>query len=430
MVILALLFLMVVLQPAAFAGDFVTGDVLVALTDGSIQVRTANGTLKSTLVGPIQAPAKGMTFDPEGNLLVTYWYSQGWTSGNTVLKFRPDGSYAGTYGSSYNCNPTGIVTGKGKNGFVYVGQADCGGDIMKIDVQGNVVDVFDVAIENYGARWIDLAPDGCTIYYTSAGKNVYRYDVCGGTQLPNFNAAPLTETDADGLGLRVMPDGGMIVSATYDIRRLDASGNQVALYDAAGDNGFAAVSLDPDGTSFWSSSYQTSSVYKFDIATGQILMSFNSGVQGAGAKGVFVVPEFPGCMRGDGAFRASDGTTARHSFHLDCHEHHEDTGLQITWGRDSSFDLATVTSVACYDDSRIEPEGRSARLNTIMMTGTGTYNGVAGATISAVFTDAGTRGQNDGVQITIKDAQGNVVFHAGPTTLIQGNHLALGHPRL
>src|SRR5205809_5625805 len=41
---------------------------------------------------------------------------------------------------------------------------------------------FVVAPENQGAFWIDLAPDGCTIYYTSYGPNVKRFDVCAGVQ--------------------------------------------------------------------------------------------------------------------------------------------------------------------------------------------------------------------------------------------------------
>lgn len=55
----------------------------------------------------------------------------------------------------------------------------------------------------------------------------------------------------------------------------------------------------------------------------------------------------------------------------------------------------------------------------MIVSGTGTYNGRPGATITAVFSDAGTSG--DGVQITIKDSQGRLVLEVAPTTLTFGN---------
>src|SRR5438128_2661671 len=91
------------------SSGFEPGDILVALTNGTVQVRAADGTLQSTLSGPIQGPAKGIAFDAEGNLFVSYWWTPDRSSGNTVAKFRPDGSYAGVFGSRYFCNPAGIV---------------------------------------------------------------------------------------------------------------------------------------------------------------------------------------------------------------------------------------------------------------------------------------------------------------------------------
>jgi hypothetical protein len=57
----------------------------------------------------------------------------------------------------------------------------------------------------------------------------------------------------------------------------DSAGGVVDTYDVDGENNWFALNLDPDGTSFWSADFITSNVYKFDIATGDVLDSFNTG---------------------------------------------------------------------------------------------------------------------------------------------------------
>src|SRR4051812_10184505 len=109
---IAALVLQCALTLNTFASGYSKGDILVALTDGTVQVRAADGTLKTTLISPNHAPAKGLAFNASGDLLVSYWWNESQTSGNTVAKFRPDGSYAGSFGSGYFCNPSGIVVDK------------------------------------------------------------------------------------------------------------------------------------------------------------------------------------------------------------------------------------------------------------------------------------------------------------------------------
>jgi len=179
------LFLFLAFAPTVSAAGYSPGDILVALTNGTVQVRAADGTLRTTLSGPVQGQAKGLALDAAGNLFVSYWWTSDLTSGNTVVKFSPDGSFVGVFGSGYYCNPSGIVIDK--NGNVFVGEADCSGDILKFDAAGNMLEIFDPSIEQRGARWLDLASDGCTMYYTSAGKFIGRYNVCTGTQLSTFN---------------------------------------------------------------------------------------------------------------------------------------------------------------------------------------------------------------------------------------------------
>src|SRR3989475_7916804 len=56
----------------------------------------------------------------------------------------------------------------------YVGQAHCTGAILKLSPGSPSIE-YTVAAENAGSFWIDLAPDGCTIFYTSWGPDVKRF---------------------------------------------------------------------------------------------------------------------------------------------------------------------------------------------------------------------------------------------------------------
>jgi hypothetical protein len=129
-------------------GTFATGDVLISLSDGSIQWRDPAGTLKTTLTSDIRGQAKGMAFDASGNLYVAYWWTEDRSSGNTVGKFGPDGTFLGQFGSSYFCNPTSLAFDRAGN--MYVGQTDCDADILKFNSSGALMASFDVAAQNSG----------------------------------------------------------------------------------------------------------------------------------------------------------------------------------------------------------------------------------------------------------------------------------------
>ena len=61
-----------------------------------------------------------------------------------------------------NCNPTSLARDSAA-GNLFVGQADCSGDVLKFSPSGALLANFRVAAENHGAEWIDLAPDNCTL---------------------------------------------------------------------------------------------------------------------------------------------------------------------------------------------------------------------------------------------------------------------------
>jgi len=265
---------------------FAPGDVLVSLRSGQVQWWSASGTLNGILVNAIPGKAEGMGFDAAGNLYVTHYcadLSICWT-GNTVEKFTPGGVSLGAFGSGYDCNPYTVAFDRA--GRAYIGQADCSGDIRVFDASGAYLVSFDVSPENRGSARIDLASDGCTMFYTSQGPNVKRYDVCSGQQLPDFNTAPIPGEYMN--ALRILPDGGVLVAAASMIARLSASGAVVQTYDVPGEQDlWLGLDLVGDGT-FWASNYGSSNVVRFDLATGTVLSSFNTGTPTTTVKDVLV----------------------------------------------------------------------------------------------------------------------------------------------
>lgn len=169
-----------------------------------------------------------------------------------------------------------------------MGQADCTGDILKFDPAGNRIASFDVAVGNQGTDHIDLAADGCTMFYASRTRDIFRFDVCTNAQLAHFNAQPLPGEAA--FHLRTLPDGGVVVADAHVIVRLDAGGNQVRLYWVPGEpNYWGGLDVGGDGT-FWATNAVTGNVYKFDLETGAVLNVFNTGTGPWTTAGVAVKP--------------------------------------------------------------------------------------------------------------------------------------------
>ena len=253
---------------------FSRGDIFVSIETGTVQWRRATGALVRSLVGVVQGYAEGMGFDAAGNLYVTRWRLEvnPGATGNTTEVFNVNGQAAGTYGSGYDCDPHAVVFDAA--GIGYVGQAGCAGGVLRFAAGQSPV-LLPAAPDNAGVFWIDLGADGCTLFYTSWGPNVQRYDACARVQRSNFNKAPLPGGEAH--DLRVLPDGGGLVSSGEVIARLDASGTLLRTYQVGGESApWTGLDLVGDG-SFWAGNYESSNVYRFDLATGTVLSAFNTG---------------------------------------------------------------------------------------------------------------------------------------------------------
>ena len=277
---------------------FQRGDILVSMSDGIVQWRRQDWTLVEIITSPTNGQAKGMAFDASGNLFVTHYYGSDY-SGNGVEKFDRNGNLIGLFGSGYDCNPSSIVFDRAGN--AYVGHADCGGDIFKFDPQGNRLAQYNVTAENRGAGHVVLDPDQCTMYYTSQGSYVKRFNVCTFTQLADFNSTPLPGALGGAHQFALLPGGGMLVANFGVIARLDASGNLVRTFDAPADSHcWLGMALDLDGTSFWGTNWCGSSATRFDMATGNVIESHVIDDLGFTVKQIMVVAGQPSIVPAPG----------------------------------------------------------------------------------------------------------------------------------
>jgi hypothetical protein len=263
---------------------FPSGAVFVSIRNGLVQEWSPFGTLERTLDTGKGANVltAGLALDPAGNLYAADFNAQ------DVTKFLTDGSLAGSFGSGYSADPESIVFDSAGN--AYVGQADGTKDVLKFSPLGAPLATYDAATEDRGTDWIDLAPDQCTLYYTSEGTSVKRFDVCGNTQLGDFTSA----LPATGYAVKLLPGGGALVADTNSIVRLDGSGAVAQQYgtdEPASGGAWFSLALDPSGTAFWAGALGTGHVKKFDLATGNVLASFTTGgPAGDEAGGLAVAP--------------------------------------------------------------------------------------------------------------------------------------------
>jgi len=129
----------------------------------------------------------------------------------------------------------------------------------------------------------------------------------------------------------------------------------------------------------------------------------------------------PGRMTGGGSI-INNGLRVTHGFELNCDSTQNPQNLEINWDG-NRFHLEQLTSAFCSLDPTINAGHPSADFNTYKGSATGSFNGVDGATINFVFTDAGEPGSNDTAAYTITDANGTVVLTASGN-LDKGNQQA------
>jgi hypothetical protein len=266
-ILAAALLVLLVTTTHASGVPYNPGDVFAAIGGNQVKHFSSNGTLLDTLMTNAGSTYDaGLTFDATGNLYVTNF------DGQSVSKFDNMGNFLSFFGSGYNSDPESIV--RDAIGNSYVGQADGSHQVLKFDSSGAPLASYSPATESRGTDWVDLAADQCTLFYTSEGTHIKRFNVCTNTQLPDFTAVPLPGSFA--FALRIRPNGEVMVADTQIAVRLDALGNVIQTYSIVGASSLFALNLDQDGTSFWTGDISNGQIFRVDIASGTVITSFPS----------------------------------------------------------------------------------------------------------------------------------------------------------
>lgn len=217
------------------------------------------------------------------------------------------------------------------------------------------------------------------------------YQICG----PNTSASTSLNCVAAGTVAITTPNGGTFTAVS------------------------SAQSPTAPGSYCWTATYTpTGSVYSTSNSTTTTNECFN-----------VLTPFTQGKMTGGGSVTDTSGTPntkVTHGFELYCDVNKGPNNLEINWGAGNKFHLDSLTSAVCVNDPTISSTPPVAGFNTYVGTGTGIYNGVAGATAQWTFTDAGEPGTSDHAKMIITDSGGNIVL-AVSGNLQHGNQQAHNH---
>src|SRR6185503_1773418 len=218
--------LVVVLCPSlAAAQTFQGGDVFVSVGNGQVNwYRSAGASLSlvRTLRTGTPGFTTGMAFDTAHRLYVTS-YNTG-----QIFRFDTSGTLLGPFGPGNLGLVESLVFDAAGN--LYAARDD-NGLVTKLDSLGAVVATYSVQVENRGSSVIALSADQCTLFYTSEGTHVKRFNVCTNTQLADFVA--------------LRANGELLAADSSLVARVSAAGSTVQVYDSAGEDSWFALSLDP-----------------------------------------------------------------------------------------------------------------------------------------------------------------------------------------
>ena len=255
------------MQGVVYALPYTKGDIFASVGNGLVKEFTPAGTLVQVLNTTTgSSEVTGSAFDSSGNFYVTGFQT------STLSKFDNSGTLltANLIAGHNPVNNESLVFDN--SGNFYVGGA--GGNIIReFTSSGTLLNTFTVTVGPRGTDWIDLAADQHTIFYTSEGGSIRRFDTATNTQLPDFT----NSLGGESFALRLLPDGGALVAHTSNVLRLNSSGAVVQTYTIPAGTFLFALNLDPDGTTFWTGNLSgTGTVFHVRISDGAILGQFNT----------------------------------------------------------------------------------------------------------------------------------------------------------
>ncbi|MCU1296134.1 MAG: Bacterial Ig-like domain {group 1 [Acidobacteriaceae bacterium] len=302
--------------------DWAVGDVFVGTGNGSYEVwHSANPTASSPMYRILQSindgtanggttnggATAGCGFDSayrffgtnSANALVDRYAIDSGDNNHSIAQQLASNS-GGTL-------PESVVFDGGKNLFIgYAGGATGGfgtieqwtKDTSPLNVTfGKYVfapNAFSVPVDNTGPGWIDLAADGHTIFYTSQGRKIYRFDSSLGVTANNPSVwADLSTLNGSNnfgtlyavkiLGPNYDGSNGVLVADQSNVKLIMASNGaitSVQTFKFKSNSNLQALALDAFNplTTFWVGDASANNLFQFNMSTGKTSVVLNTGV--------------------------------------------------------------------------------------------------------------------------------------------------------
>jgi hypothetical protein len=233
-------------------------------------------------------PVGGATIDPDTGLHVGQLRQTIAAPGAAALCFDPSGDHlivpgAGLFDGSGNPQPSNwaSVTNVGRCvadglGHVYVSSEQPSTDnwiVTEYGITGNPIRALGLSLAALDPLALSLAPDECTMYYTAYAApalQVGRFNVCTNTPLPTFISGFSLRDDVS-----VLPNWEVLVEGDGDVGLYDQNAQPIRGWtgDGVDLSAMRTLSLDPDGTSFWTGGLAADQV---DLGSSQILEHWRS----------------------------------------------------------------------------------------------------------------------------------------------------------
>jgi hypothetical protein len=276
---------------------FTKGDVFVGTESNMIWEYSSAGTLVQVLPSlsgnEFAGFVYGMTFDNNGTL---YAASPNATGAAGIATFSSNGTGPTAFGGTSTTTAGSVRVDAGGDVFVGLEANSETGNLLEFAPGNTTAPTANFYPAYYGEDGIfafELAQDDVTIYYTLGGPSIYSYNTQLGLQNPDVTDTLPGIYAGD---LRQLPDTSLLVADGDRIVRVNSTTGAVTqTYQPSGVELLLGLTLDPDGTDFWTDDSITGIVYKINIASGTVESQFNTnlglnanfGLIGVGGVAVF-----------------------------------------------------------------------------------------------------------------------------------------------
>jgi len=185
----------------------------------------------------------------------------------------PDGNLMiGFFGDGYD----GTFNGIGSQDSVNIRTVDPTKYSYDQFNENDILAEYIVDQDEGGAPYFDLNAAATIIYYTSAGREVKRFDIDGNVMMSDLVSLSAESGSRPGLrGIRVIPSGSfqgqILVADGINVKRLSSSSGSVLMTytpSTAPEDLDKVFLADSSGTDFWVSDQLTATLFRFNLASG------------------------------------------------------------------------------------------------------------------------------------------------------------------